>query len=618
MALTKVSYSMITGAPVNVLDYGADLTGVTNSSAAITAAIAAGSVVYFPAGTYKLNAEILIDKSVLLLCDPSNEYGSEGTIFNITHDDPAKAGFKVGTVTNNIQFEIQGIPTFKVPDATYDAFAGLWCQAKTVYIDGLRGTVNINGAYFNNCYIGSVQKLSGTGKTYLCKVDGDSSLVFQDVNLGSSTGGLASFQIVTTGGFTRVENIYLEAQTTRNLAITSVSRSTVYIGNVYGENSSFYDIYILDSENVIIENYRTNTNTQAIIVENSTNVKLNNIIAVDRLAANAIVTITANCNNVFIGGVLYDPISSDGVGIREYVCVRGVFNGNNATPMIINPDLMLSANGTTSTVGGASVTSNVPADSRLVFSNNSIGITDAAPLKIPFTKWEASQSVVVQLIYKCTTSGANDVIVSFVNNGITEILSLNSFHVANAGFQMITFVTRLPSTTDVNQYSNIQVKCAAGKTAEVHYLNLSQYDGGMLPFGFVDESILFEATSLTLNTLNDQAIFVPRLGAKQYRFKAYELVYATSTGAGTAATVAFGDADSSGALSATYGSFTTATSQGAGLPCNTLAANLGSYPFSDHTNATANGWLVKVTAAATTGGTAKAFIRAVAVEPNAI
>lgn len=56
MSLTKVSFSMIEGAPVNVLDYGADPTGVVDSSSAIqaaqTAATAANSTLFFPYGTF--------------------------------------------------------------------------------------------------------------------------------------------------------------------------------------------------------------------------------------------------------------------------------------------------------------------------------------------------------------------------------------------------------------------------------------------------------------------------------------------------------------------------------------------------------------------------------------
>ena len=58
MSLTKVSYSMIQGECLNVLDYGAVGDGVTNDTAAIEAAIAAATTakttLVFPAGTYKL------------------------------------------------------------------------------------------------------------------------------------------------------------------------------------------------------------------------------------------------------------------------------------------------------------------------------------------------------------------------------------------------------------------------------------------------------------------------------------------------------------------------------------------------------------------------------------
>lgn len=52
MSLTKVTYSMIDGAVVNVLDYGADPTGSTASTQAINNAIATGKKLYFPEGTY--------------------------------------------------------------------------------------------------------------------------------------------------------------------------------------------------------------------------------------------------------------------------------------------------------------------------------------------------------------------------------------------------------------------------------------------------------------------------------------------------------------------------------------------------------------------------------------
>jgi hypothetical protein len=68
MALTKVSYSMITGAPASVIDFGADPTGSADSTTAIQAAVNSLTVgvVVFPAGTYKVSAKIILKSNVSL------------------------------------------------------------------------------------------------------------------------------------------------------------------------------------------------------------------------------------------------------------------------------------------------------------------------------------------------------------------------------------------------------------------------------------------------------------------------------------------------------------------------------------------------------------------------
>jgi hypothetical protein len=55
MSLTKASYSMITGAPVNVLDCGADATGVADSTAAFTLAQTISKNVFVPPGSYSID-----------------------------------------------------------------------------------------------------------------------------------------------------------------------------------------------------------------------------------------------------------------------------------------------------------------------------------------------------------------------------------------------------------------------------------------------------------------------------------------------------------------------------------------------------------------------------------
>lgn len=67
MSLTKVTYSMIHGSPVNVLDYGADPTGAAFSSVAFQAAIdaAAGRPVLIPQGTYKFDVGLVYNTTGL-------------------------------------------------------------------------------------------------------------------------------------------------------------------------------------------------------------------------------------------------------------------------------------------------------------------------------------------------------------------------------------------------------------------------------------------------------------------------------------------------------------------------------------------------------------------------
>lgn len=99
MSLTKVSYSMIQGAPANVLDYGADPTGVTECSAAFQAAIAAASHVYVPKGTYRVNpinlkdnliisgdgeaSKLLANTTTGILCSPAIGLGAATTYVEI-------------------------------------------------------------------------------------------------------------------------------------------------------------------------------------------------------------------------------------------------------------------------------------------------------------------------------------------------------------------------------------------------------------------------------------------------------------------------------------------------------------------------------------------------------
>lgn len=66
MSITKATYSLINGAPANVLDYGADAAGASDSSSAIQAALAAADHVFVPSGIYRCDAMIELNTNKTL------------------------------------------------------------------------------------------------------------------------------------------------------------------------------------------------------------------------------------------------------------------------------------------------------------------------------------------------------------------------------------------------------------------------------------------------------------------------------------------------------------------------------------------------------------------------
>ena len=89
MSLTKATYSMIEGAPANVLDFGAVGDGLTDDTAAIQAAIDASDAIYFPEGTYSVTSQIDIAASKTLFGATSSSIlpnlgTAGGNVFRVT------------------------------------------------------------------------------------------------------------------------------------------------------------------------------------------------------------------------------------------------------------------------------------------------------------------------------------------------------------------------------------------------------------------------------------------------------------------------------------------------------------------------------------------------------
>jgi len=130
MALTKANNRMIDGASVNVLDYGADPTGTTDSQSAIQSAITAvgatgkAGKVFIPAGTYKVDSGITLDASEVSLEGNSAILDfsalSTGNAITVTGADINYSG---NPYFNSVNF-IQGL-TIKGPAKGTSGTAGI-------------------------------------------------------------------------------------------------------------------------------------------------------------------------------------------------------------------------------------------------------------------------------------------------------------------------------------------------------------------------------------------------------------------------------------------------------------------------------------------------------------
>lgn len=153
MALTKVSYSMIRGAPVNVLDRGAAGDGVTDDTAAIQSALDASTNIYFPEGVYKITDTLTVRPETII-------QGSNASI-NVAYDG---VGFLIDTGrTNGIAASITSGHTNDPSNATTVTKVDVSSVAGYAVGD-LIALVGTNGQTFY-AYVASIGGGSGTTLT---------------------------------------------------------------------------------------------------------------------------------------------------------------------------------------------------------------------------------------------------------------------------------------------------------------------------------------------------------------------------------------------------------------------------------------------------------------------
>lgn len=99
MSLTKATFSMIEGACKNVLDFGADPTGVNDSSAAIQAALNLSGRVYMPQGTYRCLTTLVVKNKTILFGDGNTSSGPGSAISYQGNDDALQINNPINSST---------------------------------------------------------------------------------------------------------------------------------------------------------------------------------------------------------------------------------------------------------------------------------------------------------------------------------------------------------------------------------------------------------------------------------------------------------------------------------------------------------------------------------------
>lgn len=181
MSLTKVTYSMIEGAPANVLDFGAVGDGTTDDANAIQSAIDSNpGVLYFPKGNYKVAAPITVTNPITILGGfgsvivPSLGLGG-GNLFTFETDDVTLDGI-----------------TFDATGQTYTTATG---NTRIVLLGGFGSATKRNNHVVTRCKFINVlynNGWSGVLATHAIYVDNVDDVTIVD-NEFDGVGGAAVF-----------------------------------------------------------------------------------------------------------------------------------------------------------------------------------------------------------------------------------------------------------------------------------------------------------------------------------------------------------------------------------------------------------------------------------------
>jgi hypothetical protein len=323
MALTKVTYSMIDGAVVNVRDFGATGNGTTDDTAAIQAALnylatlgdgggvtpfrRSGGTLFFPNGTYKTTAPLVPLPGRYKLCG-TGRFKQYSQVFDPEPDclptimpvHTGRAAILVDAGSSEVSFVIEDMNIATVETGSMPTAAIAWKSGAEFQTDYTFNRVAITGFtsafdVFNSGGLGvglvTINDCSITRNTHIWRnLDGQivNVLRFTGNQAGQNTNGMTlegsdiiidgnNFEsnanvITMTGTYTgfRVANNYFEANTGAYL-IRLVFCNGAVIENNFNFNSTASDDIVLNK----CVNIRTNEEGMKVTSDASFNVTAN-------------------------------------------------------------------------------------------------------------------------------------------------------------------------------------------------------------------------------------------------------------------------------------------------------------------------------------------------------
>ena len=242
--LTKVRNSMISGSPVNIVDFGADATGVSDSAAAFTAALAASNSVFIPVGTFLISSAITLPPYAQVIGS-----GINNTTITATGDNVAFV-LQYWSQLRDLKVNKSGSHTknlIEVGSATLDAGRAL---ISDVWVEGA-GADGIQLIYGNLGLMQNIVSISN-GLNGICFLAGNGDLNAWTLQGYIDLRGNGNDGLRIEGGTSSSDNLCSKANFINNVTAQENGQYGVYIGtrsnlvSCYTELNTVADVYIDD------------------------------------------------------------------------------------------------------------------------------------------------------------------------------------------------------------------------------------------------------------------------------------------------------------------------------------------------------------------------------------